>query len=399
MNIEDHTYPCYPIYSNSKVSDIDFIKVCNATPKLTLNPKYLTKNFQQHSVESTIFKEIRMLTPIEKIHPDFAFVLSKEREPTPVSIGEFTKGLYLGIKDYFKTIWDPNQQKICHHSSGYDSRIISGILVHLRDEMGEDWIGNLHFRAHAPECDQFLQIMKHQRWKTDQYSIWDKPIEFYDVTQPEHAVNGFANYQVAMNFWKDIIPIGEEKNWVEISGSGGGEFANYPLIHRKIRRKLLDFVFSIRRKRHHCENENFNRYLNCFPDFNTSTSYRKIKFKALIRPYFSYSFLVVALNVQKRFYKQVPGSTDLIRHELLKLIDPELLKIPRLSHNYRFMMSEEHKKKLRDFWEASRLYSDYKHLKSVYNVDPTNIRDRFTRKLFGFATCYEKIEQERLNGP
>ena len=62
--------------------------------------------------------------------------------------------------------WDPDKFHLLFHSSGYDSRIFSSILMKLREKHGEGWIGKILFLCWEPEGalfeEELLIIASHR---------------------------------------------------------------------------------------------------------------------------------------------------------------------------------------------------------------------------------------------
>lgn len=116
----------------------------------------------------TLFKEVAIATPqLSKRVKDYANDRTAERVKKPVlqTLGKILE------RD-----WDPDKEHICFHSSGYDSRILSGILMKLREKNGEGWIGKLLFLCLEPEGEYFRNIMKWEGWKENQIYVYQEGI-------------------------------------------------------------------------------------------------------------------------------------------------------------------------------------------------------------------------------
>jgi hypothetical protein len=377
--LSKETYPYQPIYSNGKFSSYDFVAVCAKAYKLTINQDYFKPNHSSKKIDESIFHEIRMLSPAEKINPEYKQIL-EPMSPFKGSIKEFTARLKAALRKYIVTVWDSSKPHLFFHSSGYDSRILSGILMELRDEFGEEWIGDIHFRCHQPEGSGFLEIMKREKWIPSQYSVWKgPPTDHYDLGNPVVDVNGFADYVIGMNFWRDIIPFGDELNYVVITGIGGGEFSNYP-VNRRPKKNI-----------HWCKNQLFNQYLNFLSRGGFSIGHKKKIFDGVLTPFLSYSFLEEALKMPSRFLKKVLKSTDMVRHYILETFEPDLINISYIGHAYNFKFSAAREAEMWKHWRSSRFYRDYEHIPSVKNVNPLNRKNKFNACMYGFATVYEKI--------
>lgn len=64
--------------------------------------------------------------------------------------------------------WSPDKCHLVLHSSGYDSRLISGTIRNIYKRRGDDWLGKVLFTCYGPECDTFLDIMEYEGWTDTQ---------------------------------------------------------------------------------------------------------------------------------------------------------------------------------------------------------------------------------------
>ncbi len=76
------------------------------------------------------------------------------------------------MKQKMAAWWNPEALHVCFHTSGYDSRLISGILMQLRDEMGGGWLGHVKFVCFEPEGELFKKIMELEGWKPQQFGVY-----------------------------------------------------------------------------------------------------------------------------------------------------------------------------------------------------------------------------------
>jgi len=381
----DSVFPFWTVYRSGGFSDTDFVRVCSSAPSLTINESYFDPKYNNKTRDETIFNEVSMLLPGEKINPKFRYLF----EPMNEYIGDlrgFALELKQKLKDFYLDVWDSNRPHLFLHSSGYDSRILSGILVELRDEMGKDWVGDIHFRCHQPEGPGFMKIMKREGWKPNQYSNWEGPdYDHYDLGRKDKILNGFISYVSGMNFWRDIVPPEEEKDYICITGLGGGELLSYPACGLGSPNKLK-----------WCGNKVFDKYLNYFPDRGVFTSNWYNKFHDLIIPYLSYSYLSTALKIPERFQRLHKRPLDVVRHELLCSFDMDLLNVPWFKHDYNFKISEERASHMMESWRNSLFYRRYSYRDSIRAVDPLNFRNNsFSARMYGFMTCYDEIMRRR----
>jgi len=381
--LDQETFPFQPIYSDGKFSNYDFVAVCANADKLTINQDYFKPNYTPKKEGESIFREVRMLKVTEKTNPKYKHILEPV-QPFKGSIEEFARRLKTALRKYIITVWDSNKPPLFCHSCGYDSRILSGILMELRVELGEEWIGDIHFRCHQPEGQRFLEIMKREKWSPSQYSVWKGPTEdHYDLGNPAVNIGYFVDYVIGMRYWKDIIPHGNEIDYVAISGIGGGEFSNYPIRRRP------------RKNTRWCNNKLFNQQLNFFPRGGFTIGLWNKIFDGVMMPYFSYLFLEEILKIPPKFLKLVPKSTDMVRHHILKTFKPDLINIRWIGHAYNFKFSAAREAEMWRHWRSSRFYKAYGHIPSVKNVNPIKRKNKFNACMYGFATVYEEIMKLR----
>ena len=101
------------------------------------------------------------------------------------------------ICDTLVELWEPGKTMVILHSSGYDSRILSGCIRKLQKERGDAWLGDVLFLCNRWEGKSFLEIMRLQGWKKSQYAVYDEgpDDEHYRISL------GFATHWYAVNAW------------------------------------------------------------------------------------------------------------------------------------------------------------------------------------------------------
>jgi hypothetical protein len=374
-------YPFYSVYTNGRVTSPDMLKVCLDCDTLTLREEYFHPKYQYQTIDETIFKEIKMLRPEQKISLKHRKLL----EPMPEFDGtlkEFGKQLTQRIKNFFYKVWNPNIPHMVFHSSGYDSRIISGVLTEIREEQGSEWLGDIHFRCHQPEGPGFIKIMEREGWKPEQYSVFNAPeLDHYDIGKSENVMNGWVSHVVGMNFWRDILSEDRERDISVVCGLGGGELFSYPAVNMGIPNRMK-----------YANNKNLDTWLNYFPERGVFTSYWYCKFKELLMPYMSYDYMELSLTSKPKWCKLVNRPLDKVRHSMISNFNIDLLSdIPWYRHAYLFGLSEGRKNHMIESWIHSELVKDYPKLRKI---DPTT-KDRHIRKLYGFMTFYEKLKSSR----
>ena len=170
--------------------------------RLTLNTNYRKKGYKPQSYYETPYNEIVNLDIYDKLPGNRKTLLDKQNT-LDKPFNDIISDIKEALKGYIVKCWDSNKPKLFLHSAGYDSRIISGIITELREEKGEDWIGEIHFRCHQPEGDLFKQIMRAEGWRENQYSLWEDVKgndDHYNLGRLE-PVNGFMSFIQQYDFF------------------------------------------------------------------------------------------------------------------------------------------------------------------------------------------------------
>jgi hypothetical protein len=106
-------------------------------------------------------------------------------------------------------VWDPTKTHVVFHSSGYDSRVISGCLRKLRNERGDEWLGQVLFLSERWEAALFRQIMRAQGWQPEQYATHDDmPLDEHYATSLDFATHWWqvnAPFPLPGRFWWFLV--------------------------------------------------------------------------------------------------------------------------------------------------------------------------------------------------
>jgi len=351
------------IYTYKDLWSYDLIDIAPKEP--TFDERFLDKGFKPTG-RTTPFKEISRAMPHETCrNPD----LLEKQIPMDVSFGEFVELLKKAFRQSVLNFWKPKEKYAIFHSAGFDSRIISATLAELRDEGIEM---NVHFRCHQPECPGFSEIMKREGWDESQYSCYPGSKEdYYNIGVPDISVNGFTNYNQQMNFWSDIIPRSEEKNWNLIIGLNG---------------EMFKYICKYKPAFTYCDNYGLNMLIDMTPGRGEWEGQWTTRFKDMIMPFAGYEYLKIATRVNP-VWCIMNKQTDNIRFELSKLFPYNISEIPHGEHDYSWNISEGRKKEMMDMYHDSKFYKKYK--KDIYPF--TNLY-QWDAKMWGFGvTVYENI--------
>jgi hypothetical protein len=303
-------------YRNKKTGFCSFLleKVATNTDYVTLNPGYLGQVKEMRN-SKTLFKEIEIIKPTELV-PDsinsILFARASTFEPKPDKIA---REIIYGLADSIEKGWNSSKFHIMFHSSGYDSRILSGILSELSKKNGESWLGKILFICHQPEGQLFEKIMEFEGWKPTQYIVYSKN------SSPAEYRSGLLNFTSCWKWANDAQPpvsivghiveelihdgvINNESPIQLISGSYGSETLDpkYTINYNNFINDLLQIHY------YHRYSAGFSSLLHFFGDF--------------IMPFVSMDALLLALKA-----KPIHD----IRQLILKEISPQLLEIERYS--------------------------------------------------------------------
>jgi len=360
-------------------------KVYSEIKNITVDTDYIeqVKQGKREDWRNTIFKEIKITEIKEKVPEKYQRIFDNTKTDL-MSVKKHAVAIKKALKEYIVNNWDSEKPKIMFHSGGYDTRIISHILVELREEKGEKWIGNIHFRCHQPEEKEFLEIMQLQGWKPEQYSVWEHaPEDHYLIGNPKDIVNGFCPLSHQMNFWSDIIPKDKEKDYILIGGSNGGEFFNY---FAKDVKPYKEFNY--------CKNMAINRWLNYFEEEGEWMSENISRFGGVILPYVSYEFLKAASVVPDSMIKMETEYCENIRYEILKTFKLDALQVIYGDHNYTWNLSEKTLEDIYNFYNNSKFYNDFKVDILASNID--EYINCFDSRLAAFSMLYEQINIRKI---
>jgi hypothetical protein len=320
--------------------------------------RFLNPDFTPVHLE-TPYKNVKLALPGEYLdHP-----ILKQQPQFEGSYSEYLLALKDALKKHLLTL-DDNTNYLFSHSSGMDSRFISGTMAELRDQKS---FKNVHFRCHAPENSVFKKIMEKSGWDKSQYSTYDPNDSVYNIGVQDVCVNGWQSYSNQMNYWPDFNP----KEWVIITGEGGELFkyiANY---------KDQPFEYT--------ENYQLNMLIQHNPGRGEWDNQNMAIFKDAIMPLWSFDYLSVSNQVRSDFVQHVDDiGYDNIRKDLVKSVG--LDGFPNVENDYlvSWVISPSKRESMLELFYNTNFYKEFN------NLIPTDI-DFFTdpfgweSKVWGFA--------------
>jgi len=320
-----------------------------------------------------------------------------DRYPDSTDLKQYITDYVKLLKKYFIEQWDNSKFHLILMSGGADSRIISWILKELRDEYGQSFLGDLCFVCHHDEDAMFLEVMKLQGWKPEQYHVHKAALpqsaSYYDYGDFDDNANSYT--KVWPNFWNEVLPKFREKEAVVVTGFNGGEQFEYPVKYSKTSARSIQspwwniFKFSF----------TFEYYI---------TKYW-LKFYEVLMPYCDYDVVAHVSRVPYAFLKKAHWPSykqgnfcdrrrDFMRRSILDHFGDY---VPcHVEHNYIFDMTPERTSYMKEKWFSSKFYRDFKDDAFVQRAEPWNLvfykgnpvekKMKFDNGLYSLATCYEQ---------
>ena len=346
--------PMCPMYKSDPIQDLQFRspdlrKICKVSNSLT---------FDHNS--KTGFKEIGVVEPCELMEP------IDVKENPALTAHQTSLRLVFAIANYFKKTWDSNKRHVIMHSGGKDSRLISMTLKLLEVEHGKDWLGEVLFVHHLEgKTDKlFKSVMKQSGWRDDQWHICgeDDPDkeDYFDYGNFKANANSF--WPTTFRWWHEVIPLDEEKDWVDVWGSEGNSIG-------KLGKHTID------------------KFLGFHPYYSELF----LAFNGFLCPYTSYDFVELNLQIPLKFKNHSAFPNKMRTLALKKLGD----RLPyHVHHSYNFKLSTARKHHMKENYLASKFYHDFQSNNLVRNAKPWDKRmysDDLDSKIYGLATMYEGI--------
>lgn len=307
----------------------NFFEAAKQAKELRINPKYLNPDMGWPDRDDSPVLGIKRTIPafVSDVI-DQTLDLPRESVEFKGTLSEFGKEARDRLMSHLREYWDASRPTLFACSSGYDSRILSSCLAALRDD-GFD-LGELHIRCRPPEQESFLAVMKRQGWAPEQYSVYEMPtVDPLDVgCWDRPGVSPWLPVTSQINFWRDIVPYEEEKNWNLFGGSGGGEAVEYPSIGKP---PTVPWKF--------CENKPVQRWFSYFPDGTDFAADVESRFAKVLFPYFGARYIGAIAQLPDRFLGFTPSGCDNIRAAILSTFKDSTLDIPRLPRTYSWSIS------------------------------------------------------------
>jgi hypothetical protein len=150
-----------------------YAAACDGLERVTLQPGFDCGKHPDAKWVVDPFVEVRTIHPRR---------LERVRECKPIKCDKL-QPIIDAVKTTLVELWDSTKAHVVFHSSGYDSRILSGCIRELGEARGSSWLGKVLFLSNRWEAAGFYEIMRRQGWRTDQYLAYTEgqPDEHYKL--------------------------------------------------------------------------------------------------------------------------------------------------------------------------------------------------------------------------
>jgi len=111
---------------------------------------------------TTVFNEIEVV--LKHVPAGIRSLYGKVPGEKKIEVGYLAEMGVQALTAAIEAQWTPGKIHIMPHSSGYDSRLISAILMRLADKNGIEWLGEMRFVCWEPEIRYFRRLMHHMGW-------------------------------------------------------------------------------------------------------------------------------------------------------------------------------------------------------------------------------------------
>ena len=364
MKNKDHLSLC-PIHHCSNYADYSL-----ATLIREFKPKMGYSQFLAHDG----FYGITTAFDVNANVPEKYMYLTQPTVKDVSSVEEAASTLLQKLYEYFINNWNPHEHHVVLASGGADSRILLWTLQHLDESMD---LGEFKVICSEPEGALFCKAMQQHGWPEKLYSVWNDghfvEDDYFRIGNFDTNVNAFNAPQI--EFW----PAGVERESTLVMGLCGGEILDYPT-----------------GKTGYPTDNRFEDLLHMYAPYQLDLYQTYATWKRVLLPYLSYGYLDAAFRIDKNCFKRgshAGQSMDAIRARMLALLGDTTPCYT--GHVYNWNYSQRQAEYIRQRWQASRLYKDFKHLAFVKSAMPwttSGVEQRkvYDMRLYGLATAYER---------
>lgn len=195
-------------YINTKTGDIsskvyDIIKSNKSVSINTKSPfQFSSKKIIGRDGNTNFFKEIKLLEYPKYVDKDF-WGSHTNSKPEKIKYEKFIEKIMNIFERSILDSWNPKKFNVIFHTSGLDSRILSGTLRKIYKENGDKWLGDFLFVCWGPESYTSRKIIDYEGWNGESHflSIDADPSENYhkniNFDTAYESVNGICNLPIS----------------------------------------------------------------------------------------------------------------------------------------------------------------------------------------------------------
>jgi len=107
------------------------------------------------------FKEVQTVPFYEAATEETLDFMRTRFERHAIPEKKFAYRLYQAVYDSIRANWDSEKFHVVSISSGFDTRLIALIISRLRENNGDEWIGNLVFYEIGEEGGESRKVLEH----------------------------------------------------------------------------------------------------------------------------------------------------------------------------------------------------------------------------------------------
>ena len=198
-------FMCHRFYRNALTGETSQCFWDVLPHKLTLDPSYVFPTFDPGTWK-TLFQEVDVVSPMAALTVGEEAILAGGDRNHHWLGGKdaMLHALADAVRKFMAFNLDNGKFHLLFHSSGYDSRIVSGTLVELRNVLGDCVLGDWLIVCAGPESNEFVKIMEYEGWNENQYiALPDLAPAYEYIVDFDNAwkwVNGPYNYGYNLNY-------------------------------------------------------------------------------------------------------------------------------------------------------------------------------------------------------
>jgi len=302
--------------------------------EFVLNKNFIAQSFYKSS--ETLVNGVES-APHNCVLPSWWYDLKdipiKRREK--IDLDTFIQKFVERLSEYIYGIWNPKAHHIILHSSGWDSRILSSIILDLYNKLGDEWLGDVMFVCWGEEAKSFYNIMSVEGWSDNQYIAFSKLNKEYleyhlDFDNVWRRLNGTSNYPSSHFYW--VLDMLRDKEMISNNLEGVELWAAsyFNEMFAAMENKWVNSKIAIRTKLILRLLSKYSPRIDTIPKFidmyyhSRYADFSSVLPCPLIQPLLNFDSLQLITQSKIRYPKD-------IRMRIVKYTNPDILNIPSLT--------------------------------------------------------------------